>query len=166
MYQHVTVWGADSRSTTVDWVVNALRSQAKPPGATFGIWRMGVGWGLRVSRKHAQGVLGTCGPERHDGQLLVLTCPQRYIRTHACTHKHACMHFLAGGPRPEEHTLMLRFQSWPQTKAAFILRVKWHDYLSSELLSIVCMYQPGGTRGRMNGRPLNTWASFHFIMTH
>lgn len=87
------------------------------------------------------------------------------IHAHARTHKHACMHVLAGGPHPEEHTLMLRFQSWPQTKAAFFLRVKWHDYLSSELLSIVGVYQPGGTRGRMNGRPLNTWASFHFIMT-
>lgn len=67
-----------------------------------------------------------------------------YARTHAQACMHACMHVLAGEASSRRTHAHAQISIGPQTKAAFILRVKWHDYLSSELLSIVSVYQPGG----------------------
>lgn len=92
------------------------------------------------------------GPSVTAGSCLsVLVHGYAYARTHARTSMHACMHVLAGEASSRRTHAHAQISIWPQTKAAFILRVKWHDYLSSELLSIVSVYQPGGTGGRMNG---------------
>lgn len=106
---------------------------------------MGVGWGSRVGGKHAKGGSGHVWAR---ASRRAAACPysSTEMRTHARTSMHACMHVLAGEASSRRTHAHAQISIWPQTKAAFILRVKWHDYLSSELLSIVSVYQPGGHR--------------------
>lgn len=125
---------------------HAPQSWAKPPGATFGIPRMAVRWGWRVTEKAWAG-LRHVWAQRHRGSCLSLL-----VHGDVCTHKHACTRSWASSRHTHTRSDFISLRH-KQRRHSFT-GVKWLDYCNFKLPRIVSVYQWG--KHKMNERTLNT----------